>query len=160
MTVFTAIILGVIEGATEFIPVSSSGHLILVRNFLSIDDTSGLSFDAILQFSATLALVAYFWKDLLNLTLTFWDIITRRNVDQKSKSLLFSILLGTIPAIIFGLILEKQMETIFRNIQLVAVTLILGSLLMWFSEKFAQKYIGSNKALNLRRGVVVGFSNP
>ncbi|MFZ2522720.1 MAG: undecaprenyl-diphosphatase UppP [Minisyncoccia bacterium] len=157
MTAFTAIILGIVEGATEFIPVSSTGHLILVRNFLSIDDTSGLSFDAILQFSATLSLIAYFWKELLNLTLTFWDIVTRRNVDQKSKTLLYSILLGTIPAVIFGLILERQMETIFRNVQLVTVTLILGSLLMWFSEKFSQKYTGANKALNLGRGVVIGF---
>ncbi len=153
MTVITAIILGVVEGATEFIPVSSTGHLILLRNFLSISDNSGLAFDAILQFSATMALVIYFWKDILKLLYTFWDSVTRRNVERRDKTLLLSILLGTLPALFLGLILESRMETVFRNVNFVAILLILGSILFWIAEKFSKE----NKSLTIGRGIVVGF---
>ncbi len=153
MTYFTAIILGVVEGATEFIPVSSSGHLIVVRAILGANDTLGLSFDAVLQLATTLALVIYFWKDLWTVFMTFLSLVTGGNVSNKDKTLLYVIVIGTIPAVIFGLILEKKMDTIFRNVSLVAVSLILGSLLIWLAQKFAKQ----NKELTLGRGVLVGF---
>ncbi|HEY0220704.1 MAG TPA: undecaprenyl-diphosphate phosphatase, partial [Candidatus Paceibacterota bacterium] len=125
MGYLTAIILGVIEGATEFIPVSSSGHLIIVRQLLGENDPLGLSFDAVLQLSATLAIVVYFWRDILNLFLTFFNIISGKNLEKKSRTLLYAIILGTIPAVIFGLLLESRMETVFRNTYLVGITLVL-----------------------------------
>ncbi len=153
MTYFTAIILGIVEGATEFIPVSSSGHLILVRSILKINDSMGLSFDAVLQLAATLALIIYFWKDLWELFLTFIGLITHGNVSSKEKTLLYGIILGTIPAIVFGLLLEQKMDTIFRNTSLVSVSLILGSLLIWFAQRVARQ----NKEITVGRGIVVGL---
>lgn len=153
MTYFTAIILGVVEGATEFIPVSSSGHLIVARALLGSNDTMGLSFDAVLQLATTFALVIYFWKDLWTVFMTFLSLVTGGNVSSRDKTLLYAIVIGTIPAVIFGLILEKKMDTIFRSVTLVAITLILGSLLIWLAQKFAKQ----NKELTLGRGVVVGF---
>lgn len=153
MTYFTAIILGLVEGATEFIPVSSSGHLIVARALLGVNDSMGLSFDAVLQLAATFALVIYFWKDLWTVFMTFLSVVTGGNVTEKDKTLLYSIVLGTIPAIIFGLLLEKKMDTVFRNTSLVALSLILGSLLIWLAQKFAKQ----NKELTLGRGIIVGF---
>ncbi len=153
MDYLVAIILGFTEGATEFIPVSSSGHLILVREFLGANNVGGLAFDAVLQFSATLAIVVYFWKDLSNIFYVFLKIIYRKHVDEKEKILFWSIVIGTIPAIIAGLFLENYMDTVFRSAKLVALTLILGSVLFWFAERVA-KY---NKELSLKRGVLVGL---
>jgi undecaprenyl-diphosphatase len=153
MTYFTAIILGIVEGATEFIPVSSSGHLILARSILSVNDSLGLSFDAVLQLSSTIALIIYFWKDLWKLFLVFIDLVTQGNVSDKDRILLYSIILGTIPAVIFGLLLESKMDTIFRNVTLVSVSLIAGSLLLWLGQKFAKE----NNELSVGRGIMVGL---
>ena len=152
MTYIGAIILGFIEGATEFIPVSSSGHLIIARHFLNITE-GGLSFDAVLQLAATLAIIIYFWNDLWAILKTFWKIVWRKPVEQKEKTLVWAIILGTIPAVIFGLLLESKMDTIFRNVNLVALTLILGAMLFWY----AQKKSTQDKTLSVKRGVVIGF---
>ncbi|MFZ2522829.1 MAG: undecaprenyl-diphosphatase UppP [Minisyncoccia bacterium] len=157
MTYITAIILGIVEGATEFIPVSSSGHLIIVRQILGENVTGGLAFDAILQFAAVFALIVYFRREVWELVQTFWDLVTHKNISEKDKTLFWAILLGTIPAIVFGLLLESQMDTIFRNVKLVSGTLILGSLLFWIADRVSIVFEGRHKALNLWRGVLVGF---
>jgi len=120
MTYFIAIILGFIEGATEFIPVSSSGHLIIFRQILGTNNFGGLAFDAILQLSATLALLVYFGGDIWALFQTAKDYVAKyvfkRKVDLEqhtNRTLLLAIVFGTIPAIIFGLLFENWMETIF-----------------------------------------------
>jgi len=153
MTYFVAIILGFVEGATEFIPISSSGHLIIFRQILGVNSFGGLAFDAMLQLSASLAILVYFWEDVLHLIQDTWKIITKQNLEQQNKILLYTILIGTIPAIVFGLLFEQWMETVFRNIELVALTLVLGSILFWYAEKVAKQ----DKLLSLGRGVIVGF---
>lgn len=158
MTYIGAIILGFVEGATEFIPVSSSGHLIIVRHFLGLGE-GGLAFDAVLQLATSCALLFYFWKDILNILKAIFRIATGKLVEQKEKIMVWAIALGTIPAIIFGLFLEKSMDTIFRNINLVALTLVLGSILFWYAQKVARTVLdtGSGKVLSVWRGIVVGF---
>jgi undecaprenyl-diphosphatase len=162
MTPIAAIILGFIEGATEFIPVSSSGHLIIVRNILG-QDGGGLAFDAVLQLATSCALLVYFWKDIVRLLQTAWGIVRKQNVLQKERTLLYAILLGTIPAIIFGLVLEGSMETVFRNAKLVAMMLILGSLLMYSAQWYSKKVLKipntsfGEKNVSISKGVMIGF---
>ena len=153
MTHLVAIILGFVEGATEFLPISSSGHLIIARHLLGVNDYGGLAFDAVLQLATTLAIVLYFWKDLWYLFMTFLSLVLKKPVMDKDKVLFYSILIGTIPAVIAGLLLESYMDTVFRNAHLVAVTLLLGSVLFWFAQKVASK----NKELSLSRGIMIGF---
>ena len=153
MTHLVAIILGFVEGLTEFIPISSSGHLIIARQLLGANDIGGLSFDAVLQLATSCALLVYFRNDVWNIIVTAWNFVTRNPIENKEKTLLFAIVLGTIPAVILGLLLEKQMETIFRNVHLVALTLILGSLLMWYAQRTGKK----NKVLTVGKGIAVGF---
>ena len=153
MTHLVAIILGFVEGATEFLPISSSGHLIIVRHLLGVNDLGGLTFDAVLQLAATFAIVVYFWKDIWYLFLTFVNLIRKNPVMEKDRVLLYSIIIGTIPAVIFGLLLESYMDTVFRNVQLVALTLVLGSILFWIAQKVATK----DKDLSLGRGIWIGF---
>lgn len=153
MTHLVAIILGFIEGVTEFLPISSSGHLIIVRHLLGVNDLGGLTFDAVLQLATTFALIIYFWRDIWYLAVTFLNIVRGRLVMDKDRVLLYSMILGTIPAIVFGLLLEKYMDTVFRNVELVGLTLVLGSVLFWFAQKMATK----DRDLTVGRGVIVGL---
>lgn len=153
MTHWVAIVLGFVEGATEFLPISSSGHLIIVRHLLGVNDVGGLTFDAVLQLATTFAIVVYFWRDIWYLAATFFNLVLKNPVLDKDRVLLYSIVVGTIPAVIFGLLLENYMDTVFRNVQLVAITLILGSVLFWIAQKVATK----DKELSFGRGIWIGF---
>lgn len=153
MTIFDSIILGIVQGLAEFLPISSSGHLIIARDLFGWHGSSDLSFDAILQLATGLALVVFFWKDILKLIKSFFFIIFRKPVDQKDKTMIWAIILGTIPAVIIGLLLQKYMETTFRSAGLVAVVLILGSTTMYLAEKFSKK----DKQLSVWKGIGIGF---
>ena len=157
MSHFVAIILGFVEGATEFIPVSSSGHLIIARQILGANNSTGLAFDAIIQLATSCALLVYFWKDVVGLIKNFFIWISGKPIEHKEKTLLLALIIGTIPAVVFGLLLQKEMDTVFRSARLVAVTLILGSILMWYAQKYAKKYDGKNNILSVGRGVVIGL---
>lgn len=153
MTILDSIILGIIQGLTEFLPVSSSGHLIIARQYLDIQSMNGLAYDAVLQLATILAVGLYFWRDIWGLVKSFFKLISRKKIEGKEATLFWAIFVGTIPAVIFGLFFEKSMDTIFRNIHLVALTLVLGSLLMFFAEKFAKQ----NKTLTVGKGFQAGL---
>jgi undecaprenyl-diphosphatase len=153
MNIFDSIILGIIQGLTEFLPISSSGHLIIARDLFGWHGSSDLSFDAILQLATGLALVVYFRKDIFRLIKTFFAMISKKPVEQKDKITIWAIIIGTIPAIVFGLFLQKYMETTFRSAILVAFVLIIGSAVMYLAEKFSNQ----NKQLSLWKGIGIGF---
>lgn len=153
MDIFSSIILGFIQGITEFLPISSSGHLIVVREFLNIETSLGLSFDAVLQLATSIAVLVYFRHEFIKLFFAFIKLITRKVVDAEEKVLMFAIILGTIPAVIFGLFLEESMETTFRSTELVALSLLAGSVLFLVAEKVATQ----SKELTVKKGVWIGF---
>lgn len=164
MNIFDSIILGIVQGLAEFLPISSSGHLIIARDLFGWHGSSDLSFDAILQLATGIALVVYFRKDIWRLIKTFFAMVSRKAVEQKEKIMIWSIIIGTIPAVIFGLILQKYMETTFRSAVLVAFVLIIGSIIMYAAEKFSKKptrangsLAGGDKQLSVWRGIGIGF---
>jgi undecaprenyl-diphosphatase len=153
MDIISSIILGGIQGLTEFLPISSSGHLILMREFLGINSVDGLAFDAVLQLATSLAVLVYFKHDFLELIKGFFGLITGKVVEKKIKVLFGAIVLGTIPAVIFGLMLEGHMETTFRGAKFVAVMLLLGSILFYIAERIAKQ----NENLTTKKGLLIGF---
>lgn len=153
MSVFNAIILGIIQGLAEFLPISSSGHLIIARDLFGWQGSTDLAFDAVLQLATILALIFYFRQDLRNLTKSFFLMLIGEYVEQKDKIMIWSVILGTVPAIFAGLLLQKYMETTFRSAILVCVVLIIGSGVMMLAEKVATK----NKELTIKNGVIIGF---
>lgn len=153
MEIVNSIILGIIQGATEFIPVSSSGHLILARDWLNLEVDYGLAFDAVLQLATTFAVLVYFRKDIFNLIKNFFKFISGKSIEAKDSILLKAVILGTIPAVVIGFFIEDFMDTLFRSSFLVAISLIVGGLVMFFAEKFSKQ----NLDLNVKRGIGIGF---
>lgn len=152
MNYFEAIVLGIVQGLTEFVPISSSGHLILVHKIFG-ETGLDLTVDAILQLASILAVLIYFRTDIIRVVRTLFKHISGKGVEQGDKDLLFAIILGTLPALILGVLLESKMETLFRNVHLVAYALIAGSLLMFFAERYALQ----NRSLNAKRGIFIGL---
>lgn len=159
MEILSSTFLGIIQGLTEFLPISSSGHLIIVREFLNLQVEYGLAFDAVLQLATTLAIIVYFKKTIFRLIFSFFNLILKKNIEPDQKSFIFAIFLATLPAIFFGLLLEDYMDLIFRNVSLVAISLILGGLFMYVSENYSKKRIleKNNSKINVFSGLKIGF---
>lgn len=162
MNYIDAIILGAVQGLTEFLPVSSSGHLLIVRDLLHLPLVGTLTFDAVLQCATVLAVLVYFARDLWGIVISAFRYMLRKPVSEIEKTYLWAIILGTIPAIIFGLLLESKMDNVFRNINLVAVALLIGSALMYAAQKYAEKnsprtVLGESSSLTVKKGVIIGF---
>src|SRR3990167_7080589 len=102
MDILSSVILGMVQGLTEFLPISSSGHLIIARDVLGLQTNYGLSVDAVLQLATSLAIFVYFRMELLMTFRTFFNLLVGRVVEHKDKVLFWGIVLGTIPAIFFG----------------------------------------------------------
>lgn len=159
-TIWTNILLGVVQGLTEFLPISSSGHLILLREIIGSVGEFDLAFDALLHFSTALAIVVYFWRDVRDLSKAFIRLVTPRlgAVLTADEETVLALIAGTVPAVMLGLLLEDIMATLFRNPLLVAGALVFGSIVMFVAERY------KNHALNLgkftrswRRGLLVGL---
>lgn len=153
-------ILGLVEGLTEFVPVSSSGHLIVARQLLGATAGDALGVDAVLQLAALLALIVYFFNDLLDLAYTLLYKLTGRPVRKESERLLWALIIGTVPAVILGLLLESTMEGVFRNTHLVAYALIAGSAVMFFAEYYAKRFAAhaGMEGVTVGKGIFVGFA--
>jgi len=134
MTWFEAIFLGFVQGFLEFLPVSSSGHLVLFREVFSISVTDVLAYDAILHLATLLAVVVYFHQDLLVLLRTFLRMLGRLPVNQKEVILLKSLLIATIPAGLVGYFFESIINVYFANAIMVAAMLFVGALFFMYVE--------------------------
>jgi undecaprenyl-diphosphatase len=155
MDFFSAAVLGALQGVTEFLPISSSGHLILFRDVFGLETSYSLGVDAVLHLATAGAVALYFWKDLLRLVRSAVGWLRGRGIDQIDKVLIAALTIGTAPAVLFGILLESYMETVFRSAQLVALALIVGSLVMIVGEWFAQRR--QERPLSVLGGFGVGL---
>lgn len=155
VSAFDSILLGFVQGMTEFLPISSSGHLIVVRELLGIDQTGGLAFDAILQLATAMAVLLYFRKDIWDLVM---NVFAKVKDPVKTKLTVF-LIVGTVPAIVIGLLLQDYMETVFRNPQLVALTLVVGAVIMFVADRMLAKRQANNTIgeLNIKKSIGIGF---
>ena len=146
---------GLIQGLTEFLPVSSTGHLVLLHSVFGAGEND-LAFDAVLQLATVLAVIIYFRKDIYDMANAVLRQLSRLPVNEKEITLAYAIMIGTVPAVIFGLLLESYMETIFRSPLLVAGVLVAGSLLFMIAE---WKYFANNRndKMTIRKGLLIGF---
>jgi len=135
MSIFEALILGLVQGLTEFLPVSSSAHLVLVPDLLGWEMPS-TSFDVVLHLGTMVAVVAYFWKDLLEIVAAF---VQKGGAAVVKRRLGILIVIGTIPAAVIGALFEKKFEEMFDEPAQVAIFLIITGFLLFISEAVARR---------------------
>ncbi len=163
MSVQEALILGVIQGLTEFLPVSSSGHLVLAESLMKLPVESLKSFDIATHVGTLLALLVYFWKEIWNLVLAFFvsiaQIFTRKKLSvemEHSQRLMIYLLLATIPAIVLGVTLGDWLDEMFRKPGTIAIFMIIVGVLFFVAELVYTKMKTRN--VGLREGLLMGLA--
>lgn len=162
MTLLQAIVLGIVQGLTEFLPVSSTAHLRIVpalagwKFYGGTTDDPGAAFTAIVQLGTTAALVLYFWRELLQVVVAWFRGIRNRSVRASLEHRLgWYLILATVPVSIFGLAFSSQIETGARNLWLIAASLIGLAVLLFAAERFgSRRRVEEN--INLTDAAVVG----
>ncbi len=157
MDAFQAIVLGLVQGLTEFLPISSSGHLRIVPALMGWEDP-GAAFTAVTQFGTMLAVLVYFAKDLWRVTVTWLrslrDPSLRGSLDARMG---WYIILGTIPISIFGLAFEDQIETTARDLYLIGATLVVLGVVLYIADHTAKRS-RDIEDLTVRDGILIGFA--
>jgi undecaprenyl-diphosphatase len=156
MTVFQAVVLGLVQGLAEFLPISSSAHLVLVPWVFRWPDP-GLAFDVALHVGTLVAVLWYFRDEWVRLTQSAFALLRTRRVDTEEKRRLLQIVVATIPAAIGGLLLEDYAESTFRSPTLIAITLMVMGVVLWAADRYAprDRPLGS---MTLRDAVLIGLA--
>jgi undecaprenyl-diphosphatase len=155
---FEAVILGLIQGLTEFLPISSTAHIRVVSAYAGWEDP-GAAFTAVIQLGTEAAVLIYFRKEL-------WEIIstwTRSLFDRElrhafSARMGWYIILGTLPIGVLGLVFKTQIETVFRDLRIVGTTLIVFAVILWFADRTARNKLTLEKHLSPVHAIVYGFA--
>ncbi|MDO5821617.1 undecaprenyl-diphosphate phosphatase [Methanosphaera sp.] len=164
LDILSAIILGAVQGISEFLPISSSGHLVLVPALLGIE--TGLAFDTILHIGTLVAIFTFFWKDIINLIKGFIlsiidltegvDIFKRELYRVPEKRFAWLIIVGTIPTGIMGILLKDAIETIFRGTLFVGIFLLVTAAVLYYSERHSSGQI-TQKDMSFKQALIVGI---
>ena len=142
MTLFQAAILGIARGLTEFIPVSSSGHLVLIPYLLGwqIPQTQAFIFDVLVQLGTLFAVFAYFRRDLINIASSFTgSLVSGKPLENKNALMGWYIIIATIPAVVIGLFFKNQIETAFSSAKATGFFLLITALLLILAEKLGKQ---------------------
>ena len=156
-----AIIIGVVQGLTEFLPVSSSAHLIVLPRILGWDDVliNSAEFVVMLHMGTLAALLAYFWRDVLDLIAAAWAALHERSLaGDPDRKLAFVLLLSIIPAGLFGLFFEDWIDSFFREaIIVIPLILVVGAAILWLAERLGTRDRDLEQT-NYSDGVLIGLA--
>ncbi|MEU4572244.1 undecaprenyl-diphosphate phosphatase [Nonomuraea sp. ATR24] len=153
-----AVVLGLLQGLTEFLPISSSAHIRVVSAFLGWDDP-GAAFTAVIQLGTEAAVLIYFRKELWEIISTWTRSLFKPELrDHFAARMGWYVIVGTIPIGVLGLVLKDQIEGAFRDLRLVGTTLIVFGIILWFADRTARNKLTLEKHLNVTHAVVYGFA--
>jgi len=137
MSLFQAIFLGFVQGLTEFLPISSSGHLVFFQSLFKLNEPP-IFFDVMLHLGTLLAVVIYFWKDIWKITEGIGSALKGKEGNREGLILFLWIILATIPTGLMGILFKDWFESFFSEPKLVGGRLILTGLVLWLT-RFAKK---------------------
>lgn len=160
MSIIAAILLGIIEGVTEFLPVSSTGHLTIAEKLmgLHINDPGVTAFTAIIQSGATIATIVYFWNDIVQIVRGFLRGLINQSARRDNQDYRFGwiVIIGSIPIAIVGLLFKNQVETTFRSLWLVAAALIIWSFVMLAADRYGSER-RKESSVTWKDGLIIGI---
>ncbi len=157
MSALRALVLGILQGLGEFLPISSSGHLIVVPWLLGWGD-SGLAFDVALHLGTLVAVAFAFWRDWLRLFQgALRGLLAGRPLADPDARLLLYVALASVPGAVAGLLLDKWAETVFRSPGLVALMMALMGALLWAADRRAGSRPGG-ESVSFRDAMLIGFA--
>ncbi|MFT4229072.1 MAG: undecaprenyl-diphosphate phosphatase [Microbacterium sp.] len=140
MHFFEAIVLGLVQGLTEFLPISSSAHLRILGVFLPGAEDPGAAFTAITQLGTETAVVVFFWRDIVRIVGRWFRSLTGRVPrDDPDARMGWLIIVGTLPIVVLGLLFQDQIETVFRSMWIIAAMLILFGVLLGVADLVGAK---------------------
>jgi undecaprenyl-diphosphatase len=152
----SAIIFGIVQGATEFLPVSSSGHLVILHKLFPNFVVNDLAFDAILHLATLVALIWYFRREVINLIMA-WLKSFRGERNNEGK-VAWLIILGIMPALMIGYLFSNKIETYFHSIIWTAIMLVVVGILFIIFEKFYGRSQGAIENLTWRKVLAIGVA--
>jgi undecaprenyl-diphosphatase len=154
---FEVVVLGFVQGLTEFLPVSSSGHLRIVSGVFFHNDP-GAAFTAVSQLGTEAALLIYFAKDIGRLVATWFRGIVNAEVRRTPDyRLAWLVIVATVPISLFGLLFKHQIETVARNLWIIAGTLLIFGVLLGLAERFGPQKIELDN-VSWSEGIIMGFA--
>ena len=140
MSIFQTIILAIVEGLTEFLPVSSTGHMIIAQKILAMESTEFVkAFTVNIQFGAILSVVVLYWKRFFQSFDFYWKL-----------------LIAVIPALVLGFLFSEKIDLLLENVAVVAVMLVLGGILMLFVDQWFNK-TNEDQSMDWKRALKIGF---
>ena len=156
MSILQSIILGIIQGLTEFLPISSSGHLAIIPYLFGWPNPP-FSFLVLVQVASLVAVITYYWNDILDISRAFIFALRQRKLFMtQESSLAVYIILATIPAGIAGLFLKDLVETAFKTPLAIAVFFLITAGLLALAEKFGRRF-KSLKDIHSKQALIIGF---
>ena len=163
MSLFEAIILGVVQGLTEFLPISSTAHLRIVPALAGWEDP-GAAFSAIVQIGTLAAVMAYFHRDIIDISKAFFNGIRKgKPFETQDSRLGWMIAAGTLPIVIFGLLFKSEIETSLRSLYWISAALIVLALLLtlaeWLMKKSIKKGVPTKSMENIgwKEAILIGL---
>jgi undecaprenyl-diphosphatase len=155
---FEAAFLGLIQGLTEFLPISSSAHLRIVGELLPNAADPGAAFTAITQLGTETAVLVFFWRDIVRIVSRWFGSLTGK-VERKDPDARMGwyIILGSLPIVVLGLLFQDQIEGVFRSLWLVATTLIVFGLVLAVADVYGRQQRDLS-GLDAKRGIIFGFA--
>ncbi|HSP15907.1 MAG TPA: undecaprenyl-diphosphatase UppP [Thermoanaerobaculia bacterium] len=158
MSIIEAIVLGLVQGLTEFIPISSTAHLEIVPVLLGWGDP-GAAASAVIQFGTLLAAIIYFARDIVRLIAGFFrGLMSRRVLADTDSREAWLVIIGTVPIVILGLVLKKQIESTFRGLWVITTMVIVIAVLLQMAELYARRrQLRGFESLTVMDAVAVGL---
>jgi len=155
MSILHSLLLGLLQGLTEFLPVSSSGHLVLVPWLLNWP-APGLTFDVLVHLGTLLAVVSYFWRDIMGLVRAWWESVQARRINTAQGRLAWLIILSALPGAVLGALFDDWFESMFASPRIVSILLLVTGLLLVGGERLGRR-VRSLEGLSILDAVVVGL---